>query len=165
MAKEKAVKEKEEAGEPRVYELGFLLLPTVPEEEVAVQVARLKEFFQKDGGVFVSEEFPKKLGLAYPIGKKAGGKRASYTTAYLGSFKYEVSPEAVLLLNSALEKETAVLRFLLIETVRESAVPIHRPVFARPEAVKTLEKPPTRAEKSVMSEEELDRTIEELMVE
>jgi len=163
VAKEKAVKE--EGGEPRVYELGFLLLPTILEGDIAMNVARLKEGFEKEGGVFISEEFPKKVGLAYSIVKEAEGKRVPFTSAYFGSVKYELSPETVSSLYSALEKESALLRFLLIETVRESAIPMRRPVFARPDSIRTLEKHPAKAEKTVMSEEEIDRTIEELMVE
>ena len=64
MAKEKVAEEKEETGEPRVYELGFLLLPTILEEELAGKVAQIKERGADRGGVFLSEEFPKRIGLA-----------------------------------------------------------------------------------------------------
>lgn len=167
MAKAETAKE---VGEPRVYELGFLLLPTIAEEDVAAKVAVLKEYCEKAGGIFISENFPKKTGLAYPIAKKIEDKNTSFTSAYFGALKYEFVPEHVAALHTQLQNEASVLRFLLIQTVREEIIPMRRPLFiAKPEAPKSSEKSEKtvlpKLERPAMSEEELDREIEQLVLE
>lgn len=166
MAKEKVAEEKEETGEPRVYELGFLLLPTILEEELAGKVAQIKERGADRGGVFLSEEFPKRIGLAYPIAKIIEGKRSIFGNAYFGSLKYKLSPEAVAVLEGACKRDPFLLRFLLIKTIREAASPARRSMpSTKPETPRRIERTAHRQEKPLMSEEELDRTIAELVIE
>ncbi|OGG47337.1 hypothetical protein A2671_01490 [Candidatus Kaiserbacteria bacterium RIFCSPHIGHO2_01_FULL_49_13] len=170
MAERKEKTAETEDREAKVYELGYLLVPTLEEEKIAGEAGVLKEVLQKAGGVFVAEEFPKKIPLAYAMAKEVGGKRAWHTNAYFGWMKYELSPAAAAELANDLKENESLLRFLLIQTVRESTMAPKRPLYVKME-------PPARTEGKTgvrkaakpagpaMTEEELDRTIEELVIE
>jgi|SRR3989344_2224902 len=155
-----------EENEPNIYEFGFLLSPNIAEEALAGSVAALKERFEKRGAAFISEEFPKKIGLAYPIVAARDGAKVRFGTAYLGALKYQVPPQEAAALHGECAADPALLRFLLVRTVRESAAPRRAPAFLKPEAPRSAEpSAPRKAEKPSMTTEELDRTIEELVIE
>ena len=158
--------EQEEKGEVKVYELGFLVLPTLAEEELGGAVSALKGRFEKHGGVFLAEGFPERISLSYRISKTIEGKHTPFSSAYFGWLKYELPAHASVDLGQELKKEASLLRFLLIETIRETPLRERRAFFAKPEVARTIEKPLVRkSEKPAMSEEELDRTIQELVIE
>ncbi|MFA6274463.1 MAG: hypothetical protein WC662_04855, partial [Candidatus Paceibacterota bacterium] len=51
----------------RVYEVGYLLVPTISEEEVPVIYGNLKELISSFGGELIFDEMPKMMNLAYPM--------------------------------------------------------------------------------------------------
>ena len=56
----------------QVYEIGYLLVSTIPEEKVTSEVASLKETLTKKGAEFIGEEAPELRTLAYTMIKKRG---------------------------------------------------------------------------------------------
>ncbi len=169
MAQEKE-KTTEDPREPKVYELGFLLVPTIAEEGLLSEVSALKEKIGKHGGTCIAEEFPKKIALTYRMAKEEGGKKIWYDNAYFGWVKYGLASVDAEEISEALKKTPSVLRHLLIKTVRESTLAPKRPAYVRQETPKTEGKTGVRRmekekEKPAMTEAELDRTIEELVIE
>jgi len=106
------------SSETRVYEVGFLVIPTVTEEELPREVTALKDVLDKEKATVISEEFPKFRALAYPMQKRISGAIQSYANAYFGWVKFEAAPESALTIEQAFKKSDKVLRYILIKTVR-----------------------------------------------
>jgi len=162
------ISEKEEVGSKAIYEIGYHILPTIDEQNVPSIVSSLKEEVEKAGGVFVMEEFPTRISLAYPMSKVVDGKRTRFDGAYFGWMKFELLRENIESLKKAFDDHKDILRFLLIETVREDTRAPKRVTappkqeLPKPKPISSLTKKETPAP---VSEDELDRTIEKLVAE
>ena len=149
----------------QVYELGFHIVPTIAEEKVANVFGDIKSLLEKNGAVFISEEYPKMRPLAYTMFKNEAGKNEKFNFAYFGWVKYELSKEAAAEVKEVLEKNKEVLRFLVLKTVRENTLYGHK--LGRKDGEKT-DTPVVGVlpeDVVIASEEEIDKTIEELVVE
>ena len=148
--------ELETAKETRVYEAGFLLVPTLNNEKLLQTFATIKEILTNNGSTVIGDGFPKPRPLAYPIRK--------LESAFFGWIKFESGMAALFALREFLKNNPEVIRFLIIKTERESAVVT--PVFFGKTRFRTekenKEEAPTGPK---MTTEELDKTIEELVVE
>jgi len=155
-----------------IYEVGFHVAPTVSEDGVVAVVEQIRSAL---GGMpgnmaeaeIISEQFPQKIQLAYTIVRSDLGHREKSNEAYFGFIKFALEREAIPAFETALRAMKDVLRFLLIETVREEIVVApRRAVFVSDrlegETLKTpvSDSPEERAE---ISEEELDKSIEALV--
>jgi len=103
-----------------VYEIGYLILPSIPEDKLVDVVALIRKVITKEGGVEIDAEAPIKQDLAYPMSKTIGASRYVLSDAYLGWIKFEAEPLKVLIIKSEIEKIAEVLRFLLIKAPRET---------------------------------------------
>ncbi len=153
----------------KVYEVGYLLLPTIAEEHLAAEVQNIKAIIEKNDGVFITEDFPKLRPLAYTMRKTATGSNLKFSSAYFGWIKFEVNPSMIPTIQAGLEKNGNILRFMLIGTVRENTLYTQRVVY-RPAGEGAVvsekgEEALAEAPKEKMSEEEIDKTIENLVVE
>ena len=149
-----------EKGNP-VYEVGFHIIPTVGEDGVAPVVEALRKTLG-DAEIII-EGFPRKITLAYQVERATQGKREKYTESYFGHIKFATPREAVPGIHAAVSALEPVLRFLIIETVREDiASAPRRAVFASDRLEgKTIEKHVGAAEKPAeVSEAELEKSIE-----
>jgi len=147
----------------KVYEIGYLLIPTIAEEQLAGEVQNIKSLIEKQEGVFITEDFPKLRPLAYQMKKTTGGTSAKYNQAYFGWVKFEINANAVPLLIKDIEKNNSILRYMIINTVRENTMYTQKAAYKPTEAGAEGDKPEEAKEK--MSEEEIDKTIENLVVE
>lgn len=149
-----------------VYEVGFHLLPALAEGEVAALVQNIRGAIEKAGGAVFSSEEPKRLKFAYRIERSEGGKRGKYTEGWFGWMKFDGEEglrAGIPALGEALGAEKNILRFILIETVREAPPPV-RTVFSSDRLEGTTIHAPKRAEKGgEVSEEELQKGIESLI--
>ena len=157
-------KELEKIGaELQVYEVGFHIVPTTPEDELGALVTAIRDNIEAGGGRVIADEYPKTLELAYPMMKTVSNKRATYHSSYFGWMKFEAEPKGALLINAALKQNTSVIRFLLIKTVRENTMAPKK--VLREKKSETTERVAEKVvEKPEMSEEELDKTIEDLVI-
>ena len=151
-----------------VYELGYHLLPTLSDEEVQKEAISFKSLVEKIGGSLVSEEAPKPMHLAYEMIKKQEGKNAKFDTSFFGWIKFEMSADGVLSVKEEVDANKNVLRFIIIKTVREYTPIQHKELFKEPEpeAPKPISKPETveaNDDGKPVSDEELDKSIEELV--
>lgn len=120
MAKKVELIQEDQQLENRVYELGFHLVPTIGEDEVAVQFSHLKSLIEKRGGQFIAEEMPKFKNLAYPISKTVKAHKSNHLSSYFGWVKFEISPEEIIPLEKEIKAFGPMLRFLLIKTVKDN---------------------------------------------
>lgn len=157
-------------GESRVYEVGFLLVPTLDEAGVTGVVATIKDFLARENASVVSEDSPKIKTLAYTIEEPFEGKIRKFNSAYFGWIKFEGSSTIPDALSVDLKKNQAVIRFLLIKTVKENTMFLPRMYHpGRPleggESKRSAKPESGEAVQPKMTTEELDKTIEELVVE
>ncbi|MFA7252744.1 MAG: 30S ribosomal protein S6 [Candidatus Paceibacterota bacterium] len=167
---EKVEKQVEEGG-LQVYELGYHIVSTVAEENVPKEVETLKAIVLKDGGSLVSVGEPKLINLAYPMTKSVADTKKKFTSAYFGWIKFETKSELIPAINKAVEANPHVLRYLLIKTVRENTMftpkltvraPAKEEVVAAAPKVKKASK---KEDSKPATVEELDKTIDELVLE
>ena len=151
----------------RLYELGYHLVPTVPPETIGEEVSKIKDILELNGGVVVSHEMPKMTELAYEIPKMVANKRTYYATAHFGWMRFQASPDKVHALQDALKKDPAVLRFIVFKTVEEKAgrPPKKMKFFGAPKEGAETKEEIAKPSGKQLSEAELEKTIEELVVE
>lgn len=155
--------------ETRIYEVGFNLVPTLGEEEIAPVFDVLRGIIESNGGNIISEGLPEEITLAYPMKHDVANKRNVYTSAYFGWIKFEMLPEDIAKVKEGFDGNENVIRFIIVKTVREDTL---SKKFAAPKqkhtapAVSSSEKSTDKKEeapKEPVSEEEVDKAIEELI--
>jgi ribosomal protein S6 len=177
--KEEIAQDGAEEAETQVYEVGFHIVPTVEEGNLGVQVDFIKSLIESNDGTFITEEFPKNIDLAYTIVKNIEGKIKKFDNAYFGWMKFEMKTDSIINVKEGLDLNKEVLRYLIIKTVKESTL-VPKSVVSpkaevakvttsrtplKTEVVKEVVKPAEVEKKAPVSEEELDKTIEELVAE
>lgn len=149
--------------EPQVYEVGFHIVPTVAEADLGVEVTRVRDIIESAGGRAIADEYPKHIDLAYPMVKIAANKRAIYHSSYFGWMKFDAEPSAARAIDTAFKQNASIIRFILIKTVRENTM-VPKKVL-REKRSESVERTPEKVvEKPVMTDEELDKTIEDLVI-
>ncbi len=104
-----------------VYEIGYLIVSSIPEEKVPEEAENVKKIITSAGASIVSEEMPHRQHLAYTIRRKTvAGSYESYDEAYFGWVKFEVGTGTVESIKKTVSILPSVLRMLLITTVKEN---------------------------------------------
>jgi ribosomal protein S6 len=153
---------KEEANS-RVYELGYLLVPTISPEDVPAAYGNLKELISSFGSVAISDEIPKMIPLAYSMVKVVSNIRNKFNTAYFGWNKFIMETDAVLELKKKLDLDPQIIRFLILKTVKENTIAgkrfVHGEVRRRPRA----EKSENNETVVPINKEEIDKEIDAMV--
>lgn len=105
--------------EPRIYEVGYHILPIVGESDLDAEVNHIRGAITKAGGELIKEGTPRLMDLAYPMSKVIDNKRNEFTKGYFGWVKFELTPNKVADIKKHLDNQRTILRFILITTVRE----------------------------------------------
>lgn len=151
--------------EPKVYEVGYNIVPTVGDERIGEEVTAIKDIIEGEKGSVFAEEFPKYIDLAYPMVKVHHNKRTLYHSAYFGWMKFEATPEAAVAIEKKLKASEHILRFLLIKTVRENTMAPKKMLRERKEEIlRGDESVEPKKEELKMTEAEIDKTIEDLVI-
>lgn len=111
-----------EKSEPKVYELGFHLVPTIAEDAVEKEFDAVKAMVSKVGGEFISEGKPELINLTYSMSKVVKAIKSNYSKAYFAWVKFEVTADQVDAIKKDLDASATVLRYLLVSTVKESTL-------------------------------------------
>jgi ribosomal protein S6 len=161
------VEKLEKEGGLQVYELGYHIVSTVAEENLPKEVETLKAIVLQDGGSLVSEGEPKLINLAYSMTKSVADIKKKFNTAYFGWIKFETKSELMPSIKKAVDANPNVLRYLLIKTVRENTMytPKLNSVKVEGKEAPKAKKSIKTDEKKASSVEDLDKTIDELIVE
>lgn len=133
----------------RTYELGFILVPTLPEGEVEERVAVLKNAITAVEGNVTSEGVSEFIDLAYQIEKNVKSKKMKWAQGYFGWMKFTAAPEALEALKKALDANLDLIRYMLIKTDTENTV-----IFKKPK-VEARRDAQVSDEEVIFSEEEL----------
>lgn len=145
-----------------VYEVGFHIVPIVAEVDLGVRVTAIRDVIEAAGGSMIADEFPRHMELAYPMLKVAENKRALHHSAYFGWMKFEIEPSGAKAVQEKLKADDLILRFIMVKTVRENTmVPKKVLQQKRGEEVRSEEK---AEDKPVLTEAEIDKTIEDLVI-
>jgi len=152
----------------RIYEFGYLLVPTISEGNIKNEVSALKETLQKIGAIVVSDEYPRLIQLAYKMIKTISNNNERFLSAYFGWIKFELNPEELLSLKKNFDKNEKIIRFLLIKTVRENTLASKKSlskIVPRKRKTVTTRKPEAKEPLEEINKEEVDKKIEELVLE
>ena len=148
----------------RVYELGYLLVPTISEENLPVMYGNIKELVSSFSGELISDEMPKMIPLAYSMVKVISNVRNKFNTAYFGWIKFTMDSDKVLELKKKLDLDPNFIRFLILKTVKENTIAAKR--FVRGD----MHSRKPKAEKSEnndvvvpINKEEIDKEIEAMI--
>lgn len=106
--------------ELQVYELGYLILPSVPEDKLPQTVDSLKKIVTQADGREIDGEAPFTHPLAYPMTKVVGSSKYVVNDAYIGWLKFETDSSKIDEIKANVEKLDEILRYLIIKTSRET---------------------------------------------
>ncbi len=150
--------------EKGLYELSYLLVPNLSEEELEKDRSSIEELIKKMGGEIKTSEGPLARTLAYFMEKHSSGKNYRYDSGYFGSIVFEGVGALLKELENDLIKTPHLLRELIIAIPPEALMPrSERRVSGRIEPEKFRPAPKAAGEEK-MTEAEIDKTIEELVV-
>ncbi len=103
-----------------VYEIGYLILPSIPEDKLSSVTSAIRKVITTEGGTEIDAEEPFKEPLAYTMSKTIGASHYVLSDAYLGWIKFEADRAKATAIKAGIEKIEEVLRFLLIKASRET---------------------------------------------
>ena len=173
----------DDVAEPRIYEIGYHIIPTVKEEDVEKIVSGIRSIIESSppkedrpsvgGGkvAFIAEGAPSLIRLAYPMSAPAieGEKRAEYDRGYFGWIKFESPIGAASVLTEALKSDANILRFGIFRTIREDTrAKIKPPAMREVKRTDTIKPSTKRApEESAapVSEAALDKALKDITTE
>ena len=136
----------------RIYEAGYLFPTALGDGGASQEASEIKSLIESKGGVFISEELPHIRPLAYSI-TSPHGKREHLSQAYFGWVKFEFPQGVIVSLEAEIKNRANVVRLLLIETVRENTlIALKTPILKKAEDGKPI-----------LSEEEIEKSIEKLV--
>lgn len=150
--------------EPILYEIGYLLKSDLKDEEISFFLEKARNIVAEKKGLILAEGKVKKQILAYPIKKEQ--------MAFFNWISCMVTPEAIKEIKKQLDKENTILRFLIIQTQRETQKKTPKTKIKKqkiPAGIKNLmaasPEPLSAEEKKEIKikEEEIDKKIEELL--
>lgn len=149
-----------------VYEVSFLLLPSLAIEQVPSVSEAIKSLITKLGGHVFAGEDPVLIDLAYPITKVFPTIRHKETKGCFGWVKFEMESDQVGGVKKSLDENQNVLRFLIIKTVKENTLLNGKMKFHKEERSRKEEKEEVVPEEEVkeISSEELDKSIDDLVI-
>ena len=151
-----------------LYELGYHLVPSLGEDDLALRVTELQKAITAEGGSVKSEGEPQAFTLAYPMRKMIGGRWNHYDSTFFGWVRFESNPDAMDALKEALDHNEHVVRYIIIK-LDPTVLTAESVAEARPEIIevetepKELIKKQDEEEKGEVLEEELDKEIEQLI--
>lgn len=157
----------------QVYEIGYLLVSSIPEEKVNSEVESLKEILTKKDAEFLGEEAPELRTLAYTMIKKMGTSNHRFDQGYFGWFKFELAKKNIESVKKAFEENKNMLRTLVIATVRENTylgkkAPVAAIISKEDEVVPVdIQATDTQVDllTNPVSVEEIDKSIDEMVKE
>ena len=155
--------ENEKESRAQVYEVGYLMVPGIAEENLGAEVTALKDSLTGLGAVIISDEYPKMIELAYEMSRSIANKKQKFTYGYFGWVKFDSTSEGAINIKDALDKNEKLIRYLLIKTVRESTMSQKR-MYNKPDGARRRATPKPE-EALPIDEATIDKDIEALMVE
>ena len=149
----------------KVYEVGYIIIPSVSPDHLEKEVSVVRDAIIKNDGEVISEEFPKMRELSYEMLKVTGNERNKFDTGYFGWIKFYGTEEGVGEIKKAFDTSAKILRSLIVKTVAENTLYGHKIVSEKPQRPQKAPAPKVEEEKVEVNEEELDKSIDKLVIE
>lgn len=128
----KAENQSIEEANSRVYEFGYLLIPTLEEGTLPAVAGDLKDLITTSfKGEIISDDMPKSITLAYTMLKVTNNIRSKHDTAYFGWVKFTMDSDKIEELKKKLDLDPNIIRFLILKTVKENTIATKRFVPGR----------------------------------
>lgn len=115
------------ASEPRVYELGYLAMPSLSEGDLGNKRDALVALITNYQGIVVDEGQPVLIDLAYEMDRVIKNKRQNFTQAYFGWIKFDLAPESIEALTDEVDSDDELIRSIVVKTVRENTLTSDQP--------------------------------------
>lgn len=151
-----------------VYEVSYLLLPSLAVEQVPAKADSVKAILTSAGGVVVGGETPVLIDLAYAMTKVVSTVRHKVSTGYFGWMKFEMDASGMEVVKKNLDADTQILRYLIIKTVKENTLLNGKMKLQKEERARREDEENAVDEgREVVKEvapEELDKSIDSLVV-
>ncbi len=150
----------------QIYEIGYHVIPTLSEADLANIVSDITKLLKKAGGSIVSEEFPKMRALSYSIHKVISGAKHKFNSSYFGWVKFEVDSKNIDQIKKNLDKIEQIFRSIIIKTVKESTMSSIKMMPAKVQIKEITRKTKvSEYKKTPISEAEIDKQIDLLVSE
>lgn len=121
---DKEIVSTEAEAEKNVYEVGFHLVPSVPQDEVGTIFSAFKSDLEKKGATIMVEGSPKMMTLSYTMKKAKAGKYTKYNQSYFGWIKFKIGSEKISEMDDEYTANEQILRYIIIKTVPENTMSI-----------------------------------------
>jgi ribosomal protein S6 len=154
----------QESSEKKVYEAGFHIVPTMATEDVRAEFEAVKKMIQANGGELISEGEPQLRNLAYTLSKTVKAVKSNYDKAYFGWLKFETFPHQIGQIKKALDEMPTIIRHLIVITVRENTMVGKADAAADMDETAADEIKEEAEGTPSGTLEDLDKTIDELVV-
>lgn len=152
--------------EQSVYEIGYLIATSIPEEKIPGEADAIKSIITEAGASILAEEAPHRQHLAYTMSKKTvSGGYDKYDVAYFGWTKFELGSDKVEAVKKAIELHPSVLRMLLISTVSENTYLGKRAPALTSAVASSGDKVEDKKDAAPATIEEMDKSIENMVKE
>ncbi len=106
----------------RVYEISFIFDNKLDEETALAKSNAIKQSIATLGGGFISEEAPYLRELAYEMTRVVNNVNIRFNVGYFGWIKFELDADKVKDLEKGIKLDEEVVRYLVVQTVRENTV-------------------------------------------
>lgn len=157
--------ENKETGEKmHVYEIGYLVVPTLSEGKVSDEVASIHSVLEKAGATIISEDFPKLSPLAYVMERSTESKKQKFNEGYFGWIKFELPVVSISDITKDFENRQSIIRHLIIKTVRENTM-YSTKVASDAENTEASADESTPSEDKIFAKKEIDKSIDALVLE
>lgn len=150
----------------RIYEVGYIIVPKVAENDVEKAVAAIRAPIEKAGGSFIAEGAPSLIRLAYEMTAREGDKNAVYDRGYFGWLKFEGTTAVAAALEEQLAADQTILRHIIFRTVREDTrAKIKAPTLREVKTTAPTRAPRQEETAAPVSEADLEKALTDITTE
>ena len=103
----------------RVYEVSYILVPTISENSATAKAEAFKKSIADLGASFISEEAPYMRDLAYEMVRVIKNANNRFDTGYFGWIKFEMDPSLLATFEKNIKLDEDVIRYLAIKADRD----------------------------------------------
>lgn len=98
----------------KLYEIGYLIVPTVPQAELEEEVDAVLDAITDNDGEIQYQQSPELRDLAYAMEQKTESGRQEFDSAHFGWVQFSIDPSNVEAAQERINAREDVLRTLLI---------------------------------------------------
>lgn len=106
----------------RVYEISYILVPTMSEDGATAKAEAMKKSIASFEGSFISEETPYVRDLAYIMLRVIKNANHRFDTGYFGWIKFDMDGESLQKFEKAVKLDEDVIRFMIVKADRDTNI-------------------------------------------